>query len=182
MQGLPSLGAERLPHPVLNAAKKGRKEGRKGGRKGREHNAPSFSASTFHHSFRGLRVTNVGSVDTLYSPNLEEEEGENGRSDDGRKEDVSISLPDIPTTTTDVASIILPRTCREGRNFEVCDCRRRRRRSLVMNLTSRLEFISVTRRGALALDWGEGGRPPSPPPLALSPSVPKTGPPISRLL
>lgn len=52
------------------------------GRKGREHNAPSFSASTFHHSFRGLRVTNVGSVDTLYSPNLEEEEGENGRSDD----------------------------------------------------------------------------------------------------
>ena len=110
MQGLPSLGAERLPHPVLNAAKKGRKEGRKG----REHNAPSFSASTFHHSFRGLRVTNVGSVDTLYSPNLEEEREENGRSDDGRKEDVSISLPDIPTTTTDVASIILvPRTCRE---------------------------------------------------------------------
>ena len=80
MQGLPSLGAEPLPHPVLNAAKKGRKEGRKG----REHNAPSFSASTFHHSFRGLRVTNVGSVDTLYSPNLEEE-GENGRSDDGRE-------------------------------------------------------------------------------------------------
>ena len=101
MQGLPSLGGKRPPHPVLNAAKKGRKEGRKG----REHNAPSFSASTFHHSFRGLRVTNVGSVDTLYSPNLEKE-GENGRSHDGGRNDVSISLPDIPTTT-DVASIIL---------------------------------------------------------------------------
>ena len=45
---------------------------------------------------------------------------------------------------------------KEGGNFEVCDCRRRRR--LVMNLTSRLEFISVTRRGALAL----ASLPPSP--------------------
>ena len=42
---------------------------------------------------------------------------------------------------------------KEGGNFEVCDCRRRR---LVMNLTSRLEFISVTRRGALALEEGPG--------------------------
>ena len=38
----------------------------------------------------------------------------------------------------------------------MCDCRRRRRRRLVMNLTSRLEFISVTRRGALALEGGPG--------------------------
>ena len=80
-KGCPASAQNDCPTPSsLNAAKKGRKEGRKG----REHNAPSFSASTFHHSFRGLRVTNVGSVDTLYSPNLEEE-GENGRSHDGRE-------------------------------------------------------------------------------------------------
>ena len=59
---------------------------------------------------------------------------------------------------------------KEGGNFEVCDCRRRR---LVMNLTSRLEFISVTRRGALALDWGEGGRPHPPPLLLFLPLFPK---------
>ena len=67
------------------------------------------------------------------------------------------------------------RTCREGGNFEVCDCRRRRRRRLVMNLTSRLEFISVTRRGARV---GIGGRALEPPPPR-TPSVPQTGPPIS---
>ena len=99
-------------------------------------------------------------------------DGDGGRTDGRTFQSRFLLIP-----SPDAASLSLSyyaRAEKEGGNFEVCDCRRRRRR-LVMNLTSRLEFISVTRRGALALEGGPGL-------LLFSPSVPKTGPPISWLL